>query len=292
MEMAALPDDIKYILFVDDLAFFPRLQKDPRTGRMEWYDPGVQLADGMTERGLQDRFRMWSQIRADSAYPRIASRRKSAEEKYNRLAQVGLDMTLVGVESFVKQQDLTDQNKGISLDTNTNAVKVLHRAGIRVWAAQIVPPGWDEADYESAIEANNALKIAAPQFTRLTHLPGSDNYVEAFPRITSFYPGRYNFFHWVEKTKLPPEETDRQQERLYKETGRSLTSIKVLGREFAEGLTTPAWARDFYGYFKDGMYNSQNGNAHAEDMDVERAWRQFLAMQAVKYGGPESILLE
>lgn len=285
-EIAALSDDIKYAIFVDDLAFWPRIQKDSRTGQMRIYDPGLELARVLTTEGLQDRIRFWGQIRSDSVYPKNPKLRQMARQKFHELAQTGLDMTLVGFESLVNAGNLQSVKKGTSLETNITAAAILQDEGIRIWAAQIIFPDWTAEDYRKVIEANNKLKIQAPQFTILTPLPGSEDYERAWNAgiLTTLNPGRYNFFDWVIPTKLPPERTYELSAELYQETGSSIASKEAIKAALKAGRTTLAALRTF----KEIFAKMQNPEAHLAnirryDPEEEAEWKERTERNRLKY---------
>lgn len=293
-EIRALPDDIKYVILVDDLAFNSAVYKNPLTGRRELYDPGMKLAEELKRLGLEDRIRFWAQVRTDDVYPKDPADRKRAEEKFDKLAGVGLDMTLNGLESLSSPGELKRVNKGNSVEANIRGIEILHKKGIRVWGAQIVFPGWTEEDYMLAIKTNNKLSIEAPQFTILTPLPGSSDYEKALSRgeLTTLNPAHYDFFHWVIQTKLRPEETYKLIARLYQETGSSLNSLEGIKADIKTGRTTLDALRAFQERFAK-MQDAQThlSNIRQADSTQEAWWRDFLREQASRYGGSEIVLL-
>lgn len=277
-EIASLAaNGTKYITVIDDLAFHPLPRINPKTGIKELYNPGRDIAEELKRDGLSGKVRFWGQIRADDVYPKDPELRPWAEETFAMLAEAGFDMALVGVESLVNDEDLKAENKGTDLETNTNAIKILKKLGIRVWAAQIVFPEWDIRDYDRVIEANRALQIEAPQFTNLTPLPGSVDYERKLRsgEITAFHPNRYNFFDWVEKTKLAEEVTHEQNARLNRETGGGTTLIKRAVQDLREGRTTKHCIRTF----GENITVMQDPKAHLEriipvDPTEEAMWKK------------------
>lgn len=276
-EIASLAaNGTKYITNIDDLAFHPLPRINPKTGIKELYNPGRDIAEGLKRRGLSGKVRFWGQIRADDVYPKDPELRPWAEETFAMLAEAGFDMALVGVESLVNDEDLKAENKGTDLETNNNAIKILKKLGIRVWAAQIIRPEWDIEDYDRVIEANRALEIEAPQFTNLTPLPGSVDYGRKLRsgKIKAFHPSRYNFFDWVEETRLPEGVTHEQNARLNRETGGGTTLIRRAVQDLREGRTTNYWIRTFGGNFA----VMQDPKAHLEriipvDPAEEEMWK-------------------
>lgn len=276
-EIAGLGPQAKYINFVDDLAFSDIKAAD-------------ETAKELLRLGLKKRF--WAQIRADNVWPKDPSKRLENQKVFERLAQAGLDMTLIGLESF-DPQELKRVNKGSTVEQNIQAVKFLRSIGVKIWAAQIVFPNWTIEDFHKAIDINQKLGIECPQFTILTPLPGTPDYDNAMKngQLTTKDPGKFDFFHWVVPTKLPPEEIYRQISRMYREVGpfavrpdgrpKSITEAKrqivSIREDIKEGRTTPEAVRAFTTRFK----TLQDGDQHIA----------HLAQEALSTGGSEETVI-
>lgn len=194
-----------YINFVDDLAFSD-------------IDGADELGTELLRLGVNKRF--WAQIRLDNVWPKEAAKRKRHQAVFEKLAQAGLDMVLVGIESF-DDEELKRVNKGTTADQNERGIEFLRSIGVKIWGAQIVFPEWDIANFDTIIKVNQRLGIEVPQFTILTPLPGTPDYERAVREGTllTLEPGMYDFFHSVFKTKLPLPQYYSEIARLYKETG-------------------------------------------------------------------------
>lgn len=294
-EMAALPSDAKYVIIVDDLSFASAMQLNPASGKRELYDPGLKIAELMKEQGLAKKLRFWSQIRADSVYPKDPNKRKLARKKFESLAEVGYDMALIGFESLINGVDLKSVNKGSDLETNLRASEILKGLGIRRWGAQIVFPNWTAEDYKKVIAANNALGIENPQYTIMTLMPGSPFYIEGVRNgiLKTFNPAHFDFFHWVVETLLPEEETYRQITGLYQEAGGSLTSLEGTKRDLREKRTNTLAIRAFlkrFAVMQDPETHVANLRLVEGTNDID--WVQLLGQNAAKFGGIESVLLQ
>ncbi|HUZ75956.1 MAG TPA: radical SAM protein [Chloroflexota bacterium] len=253
-EIASLPS--KYVNFVDDLAFSD-------------IDGANELASELLRLGIDKRY--WAQIRADNVWPKDAAKRKKHQKVFERLAEAGLDMVLVGLESF-DPKELKRVNKGSSVEQNMRGIEFLRSIGIKIWGAQIVFPEWDVSDFDKTIAMNRQLGIEVPQFTILTPLPGTPDYRRALESGTllTTEPGMFDFFHSVFKTKLPLPEFYTQIARLYKETGtwamnadgsvahQELASraARSIFRDIKEGRTIPTAVRAFKERFE-GLRNEQ-----------------------------------
>jgi len=242
-EIASLPSG--YINFVDDLAFSD-------------IDGAGELADELLRLKVKKRY--WAQIRADNVWPKGADKRKKHQAVFEKLAEAGLDMVLVGLESF-DPAELKRVNKGSTVEQNVRGIEFLRSLGVKIWGAQIVFPEWDVADFDKTIEVNRKLGIEVPQFTILTPLPGTPDYDRAKKdgTLLTDEPGMYDFFHSVFKTKLPLPQFYMEIARLYKETGtwalnadgsvadQELASraARSIFRDIKEGRTVPDAVRAF-----------------------------------------------
>lgn len=242
-EIAKLPSG--YINFVDDLAFSD-------------IDGAGELASELLRLKINKRY--WAQIRADNVWPKSAEKRKKHQAVFEKLAEAGLDMVLMGLESF-DPAELKRVNKGSTVEQNVKAIEFLRSLGVKIWGAQIVFPEWDEADFDKTIEVNRRLGIEVPQFTILTPLPGTPDYQRAKENGTLLTdePGMYDFFHSVFKTKLPLPQFYTEIARLYKETGTwavnadgsvanqelANRAARSIFRDIKEGRTVPLAVRAF-----------------------------------------------
>jgi radical SAM superfamily enzyme YgiQ (UPF0313 family) len=213
-ELASLPANARYINIVDDLAFAD-------------VDAAEHIARELLRLGMGRRY--FAQVRADTICPKDAGKRKRHQAVFELLARAGLDMVLIGLESF-EPSELKRINKGTSAFQNVEAIRFMRSLGVKIWGAQIVFPHWSREDFDRAIELNQRLGIECPQFTVLTPLPGTPDYDAAKREgiLLTDDPRRFDFFHWVVPTRLPPEETYRQIARLYRETA-------ILGKRGEDG---------------------------------------------------------
>ncbi|HEY8476327.1 MAG TPA: radical SAM protein [Chloroflexota bacterium] len=215
-EIASLPGS--YINFVDDLAF-------------NNHELGLELANGLIQSGIKKRY--WAQCRSDDVVRH--------PEVFERLAEAGLDMVLMGLES-VDQEMLKRIRKGNKIDNNIKAIEILHSLKVKIWGAFIVDPAWDETQFKQLADFVNAYNIECPQFTILTPLPGTVLYEEVKDQLITHDPSYFDFLHTVLPTKLPLDQFYQQIAKLYHETGMKLGSLRELLRS---GEVTMDQLRDF-----------------------------------------------
>jgi radical SAM superfamily enzyme YgiQ (UPF0313 family) len=162
-------------------------------------------------------------------------------EVFERLAEAGLDMVLMGLES-VDQEMLKRIRKGNKIDNNIKAIEILHSLKVKIWGAFIVDPAWDETQFKQLADFVNAYNIECPQFTILTPLPGTVLYEEVKDQLITHDPSYFDFLHTVLPTKLPLDQFYQQIAKLYHETGMKLGSLRELLRS---GEVTMDQLRDF-----------------------------------------------
>jgi len=113
---------------------------------------------------------------------------------------------------------------------NDRAIEIMHDNGIDIWGAFLVDPSWEERDFEGLIEYVKRKKIQFLQFTILTPLPGTQLYEETKHLIKGGWE-KFDFFHSVLPTKLPPERFYEQMANLYRETVMSFSQMKEMIRQ-------------------------------------------------------------
>lgn len=264
------PRPSKYVNIIDDLAFSD-------------IDAANEMADELLRLGINNRY--WAQIRADNVWPKDSGKRRKHQAVFEKLAQAGLDMVLIGLESF-DPKELKRVNKGSTVEQNMRAVEWLRDHGVKIWAAQIVFPNWDVSDFDKAIRINQELGVECPQFTILTPLPGTPDFDRAREggQLLTQYPGDYDFFHLITPTLLAPEDHYVQISRLYEETtpfakrpDGGLVSFHAakryrasVQRDIDEGRATRESVSEFTARFKD-LQNADKHLAHLAATEKAKA---------------------
>lgn len=207
-EIESLPSSCNYFAIVDDnfLASMPRTRKI------------VQL---MEDRGIHKKF--WIQGRADAMVKDPVG--------MEMLAKAGLSTVLMGLEAY-REEELGQFNKGkdASVAVNDRAIEIMHANGIDIWGCFLIDPQWEEKDFEGLIEYVKRHRIQFLQFTILTPLPGTLFYEETRHLIKANWE-KFDFFHSVLPTKLPPERFYEQMANLYRETVMSFSQLKEMIRQ-------------------------------------------------------------
>lgn len=174
---------------------------------METPSYAERIADLLKARGIKKRY--WSQLRSDNIVKR--------PDLIKKWADVGMHACLVGFEKF-RQAELDNVEKWNTVANNEKAMDVLHDYNIDMWGSFIVDPQYDDDDFEELIRYVKSKRIAFPNFTILTPLPGTGLFKEKMDEIVHFNPEMFDFLHTVLPTKLPIERFYYNMARLYRET--------------------------------------------------------------------------
>lgn len=194
-ELKDLAGKTEMIIFVDDEFF----QNPKRAER---------IADLIKAEGLQ--FRYWAQVRADdiTRWPHLAAKWR----------EVGMESVLIGVEK-ISDEELSDVNKRTTVAMNDAAIRYLQDdLGIDIWGSLIVDPSWTEREFDSLIEYVRSRRIAFPNFTVLTPLPGTVLYEEQRDHLAFTNYELFDLMHAVTPTRLPLERFYENMARLYRST--------------------------------------------------------------------------
>jgi hopanoid C-3 methylase len=222
-EISRIPNG-SYVNIVDDLAIQVMPHEDYRQSDA-W-----KLANALIESGNRRRF--WMQCRADNIVRN--------KELYERWAEAGLDMILVGLESD-DPEELKRVNKGSRVSVNEDAITFLHSVGIKLWGAQIIFADWLHDKFDHITEYNQRLGIECPQFTIHTPLPGTVDWHKYKDQLITHERKYFDFLHPVLPTALPIEEFVERYVQLYRDchmTLEQLLEMIRLDRVPREGVST------------------------------------------------------
>ncbi|HEY3117525.1 MAG TPA: radical SAM protein [Chloroflexota bacterium] len=203
-----------YVNIVDDLALHLMPHDDYRESDA-W-----RLANALVESGNRRRF--WMQCRADNIVRNQAL--------YEKWAEAGLDMILIGLESD-DPEELKRVNKGSRPNVNEEAVQFLHSIGVKVWGAQIIFADWLHDKFDHLAEYNKRLGIECPQFTIHTPLPGTVDWTRYKDQLITHDRRYFDFLHPVLPTALPIDEFIERYVGLYRDCHMSFQDLMQMVRE-------------------------------------------------------------
>lgn len=162
-------------------------------------------------------------------------------EIIEKWAEIGLCKVCIGLESY-KTEELRAVGKksNVTVDTNTQAIDIIHKNGAEVLASFIIFPDYDEQDFEGLfdyIDKNNLYYI---ELQPLTPLPGTNLYIERYSDITCHNYELYDLCHVILPTKLPLKSFYNQMAMTYFKTNFYLRAKKVKVHEpFSYNLLHP-----------------------------------------------------
>lgn len=124
---------------------------------------------------------------------------------FAKWAKIGLAQVFVGMEDFSDER-LAAMNKGIDSAQQTEAVKILDRLGIMMYASYMVDPAYTRKDFASLMAYVRKMKHTCATFTVLTPLPGTQLYSTREKDLLSRKPELFDMLHALFPTTLPMRE--------------------------------------------------------------------------------------
>lgn len=141
-----------------------------------------RFCDALEDRKIQKRFLVYG--RADF----IAHH----DMVMKRLAENGLRAVIVGIES-IREKDLLDYNKKTTGAINEQAVAILKKYRIELYATMILPLDYSKEDFRELERQIKKMDITFVNLQPLTPLPGTDIFEQYEDRIIV---GREDYAKW------------------------------------------------------------------------------------------------
>lgn len=186
--------DIGHITFMDD-NFLMNYKRE------------TAIADMIVAEGIQKGYSM--ECRTDSIV-----RHPDLVKKW---ADIGLSSVLLGLEA-ISDKALKGVNKGTTMKTNDEAVRIMHDNGVIVWGAFITDPAWEADDFKRLRDYVDTMRITQAQFTVLTPLPGTELYRQRKDELLTDDYTCFDALHAVTETRLPREEFYKLYAGLYQQS--------------------------------------------------------------------------
>jgi radical SAM superfamily enzyme YgiQ (UPF0313 family) len=183
------------------------------------------LADLIREAGIRKRY--FLHARADTVvnHPGL----------FTKWRNIGLDQIFIGMESF-SDEWLRNLKKGLTTSQQEEAVRILDRLGILVYASFIVDPAFSREDFRALVEYIRRLKLKHASFSILTPLPGTELHAEREDELITRRPELYDFLHVVLPTTLPLRDFYAEYARLYESAIPFRYAVRALRRYSLRGL--------------------------------------------------------
>jgi radical SAM superfamily enzyme YgiQ (UPF0313 family) len=181
-----------------------------------------KLADLIAAAGIQKKYFLYGRVDTIVNHP----------ELFAKWAKIGLSQVFVGMEDFSDKR-LKAMNKGITTKQQEEAVRILDRSGIMMYASYMVDPTFTQEDFTSLMAYVRKMKHKYASFTVLTPLPGTELYAARGSELLSCKPELYDMLHALLPTTLPMQEFYKELAKLWT---KAVPMHRVLPTLFRFGL--------------------------------------------------------
>ncbi len=132
----------------------------------------TEIMDLLEERNIKKNYACYGGVRRILEKPHIMK----------RLAKNGLRGVIIGYETFSDNQ-LEKWNKGVTVDENFQAAKILKESGIAAYASFILHPDFSKEDFKKLKEYHKKLKPELTSFSPLVPHPSTPLYNQYKDRL-------------------------------------------------------------------------------------------------------------
>ena len=154
-----------------------------------------RLADLIATAGIRKKYFLYGRVDTIVKHPDL----------FAKWAKIGLSQVFVGMEDFSDER-LAAMNKGINSAQQAEAVKILDRLGIMMYASYMVDPAYTREDFSALMAYVRRMNHKYATFTVLTPLPGTELYSTRQQDLLSRKPELYDMLHALFPTTLPLQE--------------------------------------------------------------------------------------
>ncbi|MBI5443372.1 MAG: cobalamin B12-binding domain-containing protein, partial [Deltaproteobacteria bacterium] len=163
------------------------------------------LARMIREAGIRKRYFLQARVDTIARHPEV----------FARWREIGLEQVFIGMETFSDDR-LTELGKGITVEQQAHAVKILHDLGVVAFGSFVVDPASTRQDFRRLASHVSSLGLRYAMFSVLTPLPGTELYAEQEARLTTRDTDLFDLTHAVLPTELPLEEFYAEYARLFR----------------------------------------------------------------------------
>jgi len=150
------------------------------------------LADLIGAKGINKKYFLYARADTIVRHPDL----------FAKWRDIGLRQVFVGMESF-SDSHLQAMNKGLTLEQQQEAVGILKKLGILLYASFVVNPDFSKDDFRDLTAYVRRLKLNHASFSILTPLPGTVMHEERKAELFPYRPEMYDFIHTVLPPHLP-----------------------------------------------------------------------------------------
>ncbi|PLX84938.1 MAG: B12-binding domain-containing radical SAM protein [Desulfuromonas sp.] len=182
-------------------------------GRMD------RLAELIAASGIRKKYFLYARVDTIVRHPQL----------FAKWRDVGLQQVFVGMESF-SDANLERMNKGVTVAQQEEAVRILRKIGILLYASFVVDPDFSREDFRCLTAYVRRLKLHHASFSVLTPLPGTALYEERQGELLPYRPELFDFIHTVLPTRLPLAEFYAEFARLWQRAVPPHRALKTFSR--------------------------------------------------------------
>lgn len=154
-----------------------------------------RLADLIVAAGIRKKYFLYARVDTIVNNP----------ELFAKWGEIGLSQVFVGMEDFSDKR-LQAMKKGITTGEQMEAVEILDRLGIMMYASYMIDPSYTREDFGSLLAYVRKMKHKYATFTVMTPLPGTELYITRERELLSRKPELYDMLHALFPTTLPMQE--------------------------------------------------------------------------------------
>jgi radical SAM superfamily enzyme YgiQ (UPF0313 family) len=184
-----------------------------------------RLADLIREAGIKKKYFLYGRVDTIVKHP----------ELFAKWATIGLSQVFVGMEDCSDER-LRAMKKGITTAQQIEAVQILDRLGIMMYASYMVDPDYTREDFRNLITHVRKMKHKYATFTILTPLPGTQLYSKRERDLLSRKPELYDMVHALLPTTLPLREFYAEYAKLWAKAVPFYRVIPTLANFGARGI--------------------------------------------------------
>ena len=162
------------------------------------------LADLISKASIHKKYFLYARVDTIVNHPDL----------FAKWAKIGLAQVFVGMEDFSDER-LAAMNKGIDSAQQAEAVKILERLGIMMYASYMVNPTYTRKDFTSLMAYVRKLRHKYATFTVLTPLPGTQLYSSREKDLLSHKPELFDMLHALLPTTLPMQDFYEELAKLW-----------------------------------------------------------------------------
>ena len=184
-----------------------------------------RLADLIAAAGIRKRYFLYGRVDTIVKHPQL----------FAKWAKIGLSQVFVGMEDFSDQR-LQAMNKGISTAQQAEAVSILDRLGVMMYASYMVDPSYSAEDFSKLLAHVRKMKHKYATFTVMTPLPGTELHEARKGELLSAKPELYDMLHPLLPTTLPMQQFYQEFGKLYTNAVPLHRALPTLFRFRASGM--------------------------------------------------------